>query len=85
MKPATAKNLERRYQAMQDAKQAWDDAVIAAYNEGNSLNAIGKAAGTSHVQISNILQRLGVRKKWRTIGDANRELEQRQRKTEQDV
>lgn len=74
-----ARLLEERRDALAEAQQARDDAIIEAYNAGGGLNEIARHVGMSQRGVSKLLERLGVRKPWLSIGDANRELERRDR------
>lgn len=65
---------------MHEAHDAWEDIVIQAYQEGNSLSAIAREAGTNHVQIGNILERRGVRTRKRTLSAALAEVEELRRR-----
>lgn len=48
---------------LEDAKQARDDAVVAAWRKGASLREVGQEVNLSVVGVSKLLERMGVRKR----------------------
>lgn len=79
VKPSMARRLREAREALDDARQARDDAIVAAYEAGGGMNEIGTEVGMSHVGVAKLLERLGIRKRWMNVEDANRELERRDR------
>lgn len=79
MKRETARLLRERFEAMHEARQAWEDIVVQAWDEGTTLGEIAREAGTNRVSISNLLERRGVRKKARTLGAALAEVDRLER------
>lgn len=70
--------LRERTAAKTDAIQAFEDAVGEAWKAGASLGEIGREIGWTHQGVSDLLERTGVRRKWRSLADANRELDMRE-------
>lgn len=79
MKRSTAKKLSERKVALAEAQDAFNDAVVEAFQQGASLREIARELDVDHVTISRLLERLGVRKRWLSMADANRELDRRDR------
>lgn len=60
--PRHARALREARDALADAEQAREDAIVAAWRSGSgSLREIGYEVGLSHVGVSKLLERLGVR------------------------
>lgn len=79
MSRATRRRLEEVGEAYAEAVQAREDAIVDAYRKGGGMREIGEACGMSHGGVAKMLQRLGERKRWMSLEDANRELERRRR------
>lgn len=69
------KRLEEARQQLEDAQRAREQACAAAFKDGASLNEIAWAVGMSHEGVSKMLDRMGVRKRWLSVEEANRELQ----------
>lgn len=80
LKPSVARRLRDARDALEEARHDRDDAIIEAFHSGGSMHEIGDAVGMSHVGVAKLLERLGVRKRWQTLADANREMDERERK-----
>lgn len=61
------RRLNEARDAVDEAVQAREDAIVAAYEAGGSLNEIANEVGYSHVGISKLLERLGVRRRDMTV------------------
>jgi DNA-binding transcriptional regulator LsrR (DeoR family) len=79
MTPATRRRLAEVRDAYEEAHQAREDAIVEAYHKGGGMREIAEAVGMSHPGVGKLLERLGVRKRWLSIEDANREIERRDR------
>jgi hypothetical protein len=77
MTPATRRRLREAREAYEEAHQAREDAIVDAFQKGGGMREIGDEVGMSHGGIGKLLQRLGLRKRWMSMEDANRELQRR--------
>jgi IS30 family transposase len=66
--------LEEARQSYDEAVRGREDACAEAFRKGASLNEIAAAVGMSHQGVSKMLERTGVRQRWLSVEDANREL-----------
>lgn len=71
------RRLNEARDELQESMDARDDAIAAAWKAGGSLTEIAHEVGMSHPGVSKLLARMGVRKRWLSVEDANRELERR--------
>lgn len=78
LRPKYAALLRERTEAKDEAIAAFEDAIAEAWRSGASLGEIARELGWSHTGVSNLLARNGVRKQWRSLEDANRELDMRE-------
>jgi IS30 family transposase len=69
------RRLEEARETYQDAVQAREDACAEAFRKGASLREIAETVGMSHQGVSKMLERMGVRQRWLSVEDANRELQ----------
>jgi DNA-binding NarL/FixJ family response regulator len=61
------RRLHEAQEQVDEAIQAREDAIVAAYEAGGSLYEIANEVGYSHVGISKMLARLGVRRRDMTL------------------
>lgn len=63
LKPAMAARLREAAQALDEAQQVREDAIVAAYRAGGGMNEIAEQVGMSHTGVGKLLERLGVRER----------------------
>ena len=63
LSPYMRRRLNDARDQHEEAVQAREDAIVAAYRAGGGMNEIGKEVGFSHVGVSKLLARLGVRRR----------------------
>jgi DNA-binding transcriptional regulator LsrR (DeoR family) len=68
------RRLEEAREQLEASQRTREEACAAAFASGASLNEIAEAVGMSHQGVSKMLARLGVRERWLSVEDANREL-----------
>lgn len=71
---AIRRRLEEAREQLEAAHRTREEACAAAWKAGASLNEIAEAVGMSHQGVSKMLERIGVRQRWLSIEEANREL-----------
>ena len=69
------KRLRDAAQAADEAREAKEDAIVAAYKAGGGMREIAREVGMDHVSISKMLQRLGAREPKQTAEELRRELD----------
>lgn len=84
IKPATERRLREAGEAFEEARLAREDAIVDAWRKGGGMREIGDIVGMSHVGVAKMLERLGFRKRWTSVVDANREYEERERRARGD-
>lgn len=72
-----AKLLQERAQALAEAQEAYEDAMTEVFHAGAGIREIAREVGRDHSHVSRLLERIGVRKRWLSLEDANRELDRR--------
>lgn len=77
--PAHARRLREIRESYDDLLQAREDAIVEAWKAGGGMREIADEIGMSHVGVSKMLQRLGLRTPWTTLDAEQREDEERRR------
>ncbi len=77
MTPSTRRRLNEAREQRDDAVHALEDAIIAAYKAGGGMREIGDQVGMSHVGVSKLLERLGVRRRDMTVEEMRADIDRR--------
>jgi DNA-binding phage protein len=79
MKRSTARALQDAAEALREAREARDDAIIEAFRKGGGMREIADEVGMSYRGVAKLLERAGVRKPWTVLKDIEDELAFRER------
>ena len=79
IKPSMKEKLHEARDQLKDAEAHRAEVIVEAWRAGGGMREIGDEVGMSHNGVALLLERLGVRRRWRNLEDAVRELEKRDR------
>lgn len=74
------RRLREAQEQLEEARDERDATIEEAWRKGGGMREIAEVVGMSHVGVSKLLERRGVRKPWDSVAAANREYEEQQRR-----
>ncbi len=77
MTPSMRRRLQEAREQRDDAQQALEDAIVAAYEAGGGMREIADEVGMTHPGVSKLLERVGARRRDMTAEELRADLERR--------